>query len=299
MHDDEVPTDAALVRRLLAAQFPQWAELTIEPVLSDGTDNAMYRLGDEMAVRLPRRPGAVPPIAKEHDWLAVLAPRLPLPLPLPLVKGEPGEGYPWPWSVCRWLEGEPPEGAGISSDDRFASDLARFVLALQAIDATAGPGPGAHNLWRGARLRRLDATIRERLAWLADLDEAADMARAWRDDGLEAAWEGPAVWLHGDLFAGNLLVREGRLAGVIDWSCLGVGDPACDLQAAWHLFDGAARTSFRRVLGVDDATWRRGRAWGLAMGVLNFSYYRTRSPGLAEKGRTAIARVLASRRSDD
>ena len=112
-------------------------------------------------------------------------------------------------------------------------------------------------------------------------------------DALAAPWDRPPVWIHGDLSVGNLLVREGRLSGVIDWSCLGAGDPACELQVAWSLFDHDGRQAFKTAMAVDDATWTRGRAWGLAMGVLNLSYYRVRSPSLAEKGRNAIAAVLA------
>ena len=293
MHDDEVRTDVSLVRRLLAAQFPQWAQLDIEPVRSDGTDNAMYRLGGDLAARLPRRPGAITPMDKEHAWLPELAPLLPLPLPLPLAKGAPGEGYPWPWSVCRWLEGENPTPGQLPDMSQFARDLASFIRALQAIDATDAPRAGGHNYARGAPLAQWEATIGERLAWLADMDDIGSVTTAWRADALAAPWDRPPVWIHGDLSVGNLLVREGRLSGVIDWSCLGAGDPACELQVAWSLFDHDGRQAFKTAMAVDDATWTRGRAWGLAMGVLNLSYYRVRSPSLAEKGRNAIAAVLA------
>lgn len=295
MHDDEAPTDAALVRRLLAAQFPHWAGLPIEPVRSDGTDNAMYRLGQDLAVRLPRRPGAVLPMDKEHAWLPRLAPALPLPIPLPVAKGEPAEGYPWPWSVCHWLDGQNPIPERMTDAVRLARDLAAFVRALQAIDASEGPRPGGHNFARGAPLASWQDTIRGRLSWLADLDDISVIATAWDEDSQASAWDGPATWLHGDLSEGNLLVKDGRLCGVIDWSCLAAGDLACELQVAWNLFEPEARSAFRAAMAVDPATWVRGRAWGLGMGVLNLSYYRTRSPALALKGRRAIDAVLADR----
>jgi aminoglycoside phosphotransferase (APT) family kinase protein len=293
MHDDEVSTDASLVRRLLAAQFPQWAGLPIEPVRSDGTDNAMYRLGGDLAARLPRRPGAVRPMDKEHVWVPRLAPRLPLPLPLPIAKGAPGEGYPWPWSVCRWLDGETPTPARIGDITRFADDLASFIRALQAIDAADAPLAGAHNHGRGAPLAQWQAKIAERLAWLADLGDIGRVTAAWEADAETPPWERPPVWIHGDLSAGNLLARAGRLSGVIDWNCLGAGDPACELQVAWTLFDDHGRQAFKAAMAVDEATWTRGRAWGLAMGVLNLSYYRARSPRLAQQAERAIAAVLA------
>ncbi len=290
LHDDEVTTDAALVRRLLAAQFAEWSRLDIVPVRSAGTDNAMYRLGGDLAVRLPRRPGAVMPMDKERAWLPRLAPFLPLPTPLPLAKGSPGEGYPFPWSVCRWLDGENP-GPGDAA--RLATDLAAFIRALQAIDATGAPRPGGHNYFRGAPLAQWQGVIAERLAWLADIDDIDRVTAAWKADADATPWDRPPVWIHGDLCAANLLVRTGRLSGVIDWSCLGAGDPACELQVAWSLFDHAGRRAFNAVMAVDEATWRRGRAWGLAIGVLNLSYYRARSAELAENGRRIIDAVLA------
>jgi aminoglycoside phosphotransferase (APT) family kinase protein len=291
MHDDEVTTDAVLVRRLLAAQFPQWAGLAIEPVRADGTDNAMYRLGDELAARLPRRPSAVEGLEREQAWLPRLAPFLPLPVPSPLARGEPGEAYPWPWSVCRWLDGENPTPGGLVDTARLAQDLAGFIRALQAIDASAAAGQ--YTQGRGAPLSRWRATIGERLGWLADLDTIGPITAAWEADAAAPAWEGPPVHLHGDLSVGNLLVRGGRLSGVIDWGCMSAGDPACELQVAWSLFDPAGRAAFKAAMAVDEATWTRGRAWGLAMGVLNVSYYRTRSPAIAAHGWRAIDAVLA------
>ena len=296
MHDDEVATDASLVRRLLVAQYPQWAHLDIRPVRSEGTDNAMYRLGDDLAARLPRRPSAVAAIDKERLWLPRLAPFLPAPLPTPLAKGAPGEGFPWPWSVCRWVDGDSLDRGAVGDDVGFATDLAMVLHALRAIDVDGAPRPGAHNGHRGAPLALWGNTIRERLAWLADLDDLGPVAAAWQADSRAPAWDGPPVWIHGDLGAGNLLARSGRLAGVIDWSCLGAGDPACDLQVAWTLFGPVARRAFRTAMTVDDATWTRGRAWALAVGVLNLSYYRDRSPTLAAAGRSAIDAVLADHR---
>jgi aminoglycoside phosphotransferase (APT) family kinase protein len=293
MHDDEVKTDAFLVRRLLAAQFPHWAGLNIEPVRADGTDNAMYRLGGELAVRLPRRPSAVAGIEREYVWLPRLEPFLPLPLPLPLAQGAPGEGYPWSWSVCRWLDGENPIAGGVTDMNRLANDLADFIRALQTVETSDALRAGRHNNGRGAPLAQWQPTIRERLARLADLDNIDLVVAAWEADSSARPWDRAAVYIHGDLSAGNLLVRAGKLSGVLDWSCLGAGDPACELQVAWSLFDHEGRKAFKDAMAVDDATWTRGRAWGLAMGVLNVSYYRTRSPTIAAQGWRAIDAVLA------
>ena len=304
MHADEVEVNVLLVTRLLAVQFPRWAGLPIAPVRSAGTDNALYRLGDDMAVRLPRTHWAVDDVAKEQRWLPRLAPHLPLAVPVPLVQGASGEGYPWPWSVYRWIEGEDAARGRIADPCRAAAGLARFVAALQGVDPTGGPLPGAHNSYRGAPLSERDTPTRAALASLRELQEQGRMqnpldlgaaAAAWQAALQAPAWHGPPVWLHGDLLPGNLLLRQGRLCGVIDFGCLGVGEPAMDLTPAWTLFTGQAREVYRAALGVDDATWARGRGWALSFGLIALPYYHTTNPVLAGIYRHAIDQVLADR----
>jgi len=296
MHADEIEIDAALVRRLLAAQFPRWADLPIERVHSAGTDHAIYRLGEAMAVRLPRIHWATGQAEKERRWLPVLAPHLPLAIPVPLAMGMPGEGYPWQWSVAPWLEGENATVDRIGDPREAAVDLARFVAALQRIDPTGGPPAGPDNFFRGVPLAERDAGVRAAIAAVeswpdADLDTEAVTA-AWATALRAPAWHGPPVWIHGDLLPGNLLVVGGRLSAVIDFGCLGVGDPAADVSVAWTLFSGESRAAFRAALGVDDATWARGRGWALtAVGAL--PYYRDTNPVLVAYARRAIQEVLA------
>ncbi len=293
MHIDEVDVDVALVGRLLAAQFPQWANLPIAPVHSAGTDNALYRLGDDMAVRLPRIEGATGQVDKEHQWLPRLALHLPLAIPVPLAKGTPGEGYPWYWSVYRWLEGENATIERIADPGQAARDLAQFVAALQRIDPAGGPPPGAYNSFRGVPLSTRDADTRAAIASLDGMLDTGAVTAAW-DAALQVpAWHGPPVWIHGDLSPLNLLVEWGRLSAVIDFGCLGVGDPACDLQVAWNLFSTQTRDVFRVALPVDDATWARGRGWALSVGLIALPYYQSTNPVLAGIARRAIAEVLA------
>jgi aminoglycoside phosphotransferase (APT) family kinase protein len=293
VHAEEVTTDVALARRLLAAQFPHWAALPLARVQADSTDNDMYRLGPDLALRLPRRAGAVTPMDKEHEWLPRLAPHLPLAVPLAHAKGAPDGDYPYPWSVVTWIEGAPPQPR--VNDRAFARDLAAFVTALHALDANTGPAPGAHNFWRGLRLARFDATLRQRFDWLSDLPDIAEIVQQWQRALLLPAWSGAPVWIHGDLQRGNLLIRDGRLAGVIDWSALGVGDPAGDFSVAWNLFGPDARAEYRAATQVDDATWARGRAWALIEGVFALSYYRGKNDVIADAGRRVLDAVLADR----
>jgi aminoglycoside phosphotransferase (APT) family kinase protein len=296
MHADEVKTDIALVRRLLTGQFPQWADLPIAPVEWSGTDNAIYRLDEDMAVRLPRIHWAIGQVDKEHTWLPKLAPHLPLTIPVLLARGNPAEGYPWHWCVSPWLEGENATAASISDLRRAAADLAHFITALHRIDATGGPPAGEHNFRRGVPLAQRDAGVRGSIpAWQGIVDTRA-VTEAW-DAALQApAWQGPPVWVHGDLSSGNLLAHRGRLSAVIDFGCLGVGDPACDLIIAWELFSGESREVFRKELAVDDATWARGRGWALtALGAL--PYYRDTNPAIVASSRRKIEAVLADHRS--
>ncbi|MEY9952809.1 aminoglycoside phosphotransferase family protein [Leifsonia sp. EB34] len=259
---DRVSVDAALVRRLVDAQFPGYRSLPVRDVELSGWDNRTFRLGEEFSVRLPSARGYVEQVAKEHEWLPRLAPQLPLPIPQPVALGEPGEGYPFAWSVYRWLPGTP---LGLVEDVdavALAADLAGFLTALRAVDATDGPAPGSHNFSRGAPpgVYREEA-LAAMSAGFRDLDPA--LARRIWDAAEASAWERPGVWLHGDAAPGNLLIRDGRLSAVIDFGTSGVGDPACDLVPAWTMFEGAARRTFLDAVGLDAATAQRARAWAL------------------------------------
>jgi len=294
MHVDEVDTDVALVSRLLAAQFPQWADLRIESLPSAGTDNALYRLGVDMVVRLPRIHWAAAQAEKEHKWLARLAPHLPLPIPVPLAKGSPGEGFPWHWSVCPWLEGENATIDHITDLRQAATDLAQFVAALHGIDPTGGPLPGEHNVFRGVPLATRDAITRSGISALRGKFDDTAATAAWEAALRVPEWREPPTWIHGDLQSGNLLAQQGRLSAVIDFGCLGVGDPACDMIVAWNLLSAETRDIFRAVLEVDDATWARGRGWALSVSLVALPYYQTTHPALAAISRYAIDQVLAA-----
>jgi len=293
MHVDEIETNEALVRRLLAAQFPQWARLPVAGVSSTGADHAIYRLGDRMAVRLPRIHWATAQGEKESRWLPVMAPRLPLTVPAPLARGEPGEGYPWRWSVVPWLAGEPAAPDRLDDPRLAAIDLARFIQALRRIDPTGGPPPGAHNFGRGEPLPGRDTRTRLAIAALHGTLDTDAVTGAWESALRAPAWPGPPVWVHGDLQAGNLLAVGGRLSAVIDWGGLAVGDPACDLMVAWNLFEAGERLVFRATLGADDATWARGRGWALSVALIALPYYQSTNPVLAAASHRTIRNVLA------
>jgi aminoglycoside phosphotransferase (APT) family kinase protein len=291
LHANEVHTDVHLVRRLLAEQFPQWDELPIERVPSAGSDHVLYRLGGALVARLPRKERVDEQVDKERKWLPRLAPQLPVALPVPVAKGKPGNGYPFFWSVYSWLEGENPPADGIG-DASVATDLAGFIDTLQRIDPAGGPPAGEQNFFRGAPLAVRDDPVRAALAALAETIDTDAAATAW-DSALNAPpWPGPPVWIHGDLTPENVLVRGGRLSAVIDFGCLGVGDPACDLMVAWTVLSAEARAVFRAGLDADEATWDRGCGWALSTGLIALPYYKDTNPPRAANARYRIGEVL-------
>jgi aminoglycoside phosphotransferase (APT) family kinase protein len=257
VYSDRVAIDQARVGRLIAKQFPEWADLRITEIRADGTDNRIYRLGDDMVVRLPRLPRAAEMMSKEQHWLPRLAPLLPLTIPVPLGEGTPDDEFPSPWSVYQWLDGENLVRADVDLT-AAAVQLGRFVAALQQIDTTSGPTSSRATPVNPAD----DAEVRFRIQLLGTegmLD--ADLATAvWETAVAAPSWPGPPVWIHGDLYPANLLARHRRLIGVIDFGLLGLGDPACDMLPAWALLTAQTRELFRTEVDVDDATWARGRA---------------------------------------
>ncbi|MEV0718713.1 aminoglycoside phosphotransferase family protein [Asanoa sp. NPDC050611] len=248
--------------RLVAKQFPQWAELPVTPVANGGWDNRTFHLGPRMSVRMPSAAEYALAVDKEHRWLPALAPRLPLPVSTPIAKGEPGEGYPFPWSIYAWLDGEPARADRIADPIRFAVDLAEFLAALRQIDPADGPRPGLHNWYRGGTLKTYEGLLRGALTKLAGHVDVDLVTEIWQD-ALAAPWDGTELWFHGDVAQGNILLSAGQLAAVIDFGTCGVGDPACDLAIAWTLLTVEGRQVFREKLTVDEASWSRGRGWAL------------------------------------
>lgn len=286
--------DAALVQRLIATQYPHWAHLTVEPVLPGGWDNRTFRLGHRMSVRLPSAAAYVAQVEKEHKWLAVLAPQLPLPIPVAIAKGAPAFGYPWPWSVYAWLDGEPAREDLIDSEEAFARTLAGFLVDLHRIDITDAPLAGPHNFYRGGALSIYDGETRSALELLAGCIDTASALKVW-ESAMGSTWSNPNVWVHGDLACGNLLVKEGKLSAVIDFGSSAVGDPACDLVIAWTMFGEESRHVFRSALALDDATWARGRGWALWKALITLAKL-DESQRKVDKSNQVIQRILADQR---
>ncbi|MFI8518727.1 aminoglycoside phosphotransferase family protein [Streptomyces sp. NPDC085481] len=282
--------DASLVRRLIAAQFPQWAGLPVRRVDSAGTDNEMFRLGDRLVVRIPKAEWAAGQVEKEQRWLPFLAPGLPLDVPVPVGKGVPGEGFGQVWSVYAWLDGADAYRAPVADLAHAAVELGRFGVALRALDADGGPVS-----FRGGPVTAWEEGAMVGAARDLGADGVLDadvVLAAWESVLRLPQWGGEPVWVHGDLLPGNLLTRGGRLSAVIDFGGLGTGDPACDMMAAWTLLTPETRPLFREAAEVDDATWARGRGWALCWGVVTEHFYRGKNRVLADVAHRAWSQAL-------
>lgn len=281
MHKNKFPIDQALVQRLIAEQFPHWATLPLHHVRSTGTDNTLYLLGEDMVVRLPRIDWAVENVDKEFEWLPKIAPFLPVAIPAPLAKGNPSKDYPWPWSIYSWIEGNHPVVGQVS--EPLLQDLIAFIQALHKIDLPNGPLCS-----RGVPLQEKDTETRKAIEELEGMIDTQTVIKMWEKASKAPRWSKPPVWVHGDLYFSNLLIKNGRLNGVIDFGNLGVGDPACDLILAWNLLPSSMRETFRKALQIDDATWQRGRGWALSIALIALPYYKDTNPTLANSARHVI-----------
>ncbi len=295
MHDDEVRATIGQMRSLVAAQCPQWADLAVTPLPEEGegTDHVLFRIGDELLARMPKIGWAADQADSDARWLPMLAPHLPVRVPVPLHVGEPGAGYPWRWTMVPWIAGDTPSALGCD-EVSVARDLAAFAAALHRVDPAGGPlkPPGS----RGSALRHADDGVRRALSRLAAYDDGFDVtaaAAAWDTCLAAGVWDGDPVWIHGDLQPGNLIIDGTRLAAVIDFGALGLGDPAPDLAAALWTFTGAARQTYREALGYDDVTWHRACGWALAPALTGLDYYRDTAARMADGSRRTIRTVIA------
>jgi aminoglycoside phosphotransferase (APT) family kinase protein len=289
MHEDEVLVDDGTVRALLKDQFPHWADKRLRRIADSGTDNAIYRLGDDLGIRLPRIRWAEAQIEKECRLLPKLAANLPtpVPVPVPVAEGRPGRGYPFPWLVFPWLDGTSLDRTAVHNWNVIAEDVAEFVLALQRLPTAGGPPP----IRRGTPMAQFDEAVQWGISRFGDVIDLDGARHVWLS-ALEAGdWPGDPVWVHGDLLPGNILIDKGRLSGIIDWSCAGVGDPACEAMLAWSLpLD--ARRIYRTTLGFDDATWARARGWVVQQTVFYIPYYAKSLPFAVDQAMRRLSEAL-------
>jgi aminoglycoside phosphotransferase (APT) family kinase protein len=289
MHVGEAVASKALAMNLIAAQFPGWSGLPLRSVGGGGSDNALFRMGDDMGLRFPRLAAAAAAVAVEGQWLPILAGHLPMTVPAVLAVGEPGFGYPYPWAVLRWIEGEDAFAAPPGDDLAAARTLAGFVLALRAVSVPAA----APVMPEGGHLQSRDAFTRRMIARLTDEADPKVVTHLWEAALALPEWDGVPVLVHADLHPLNILTRSGSIFAVIDWGAFCAGDPAHDLICAWTVLNSPGRALFRELLGVDDETWARGRALAFSKALMAAPYYRHSNPALRDVMRATLARSIA------
>lgn len=288
MHPHELTIDTTLVNTLLQQQCPQWAHLPIRSVPSTGTDHALFRLGDDFIVRLPRIDWAVASIDKEYEWLPKITTYLNTPIFTPLFKGGATSIYPWSWLIAKWLAGHNPKAEQADEYVLLAQDLAHFLNQFHAIPLASGP-PSR----RGVPLAGLNEETQSAIHALDGEIDIQLVTELWQQFIATPPWQQSPVWVHGDFLPGNILIQNYRLAAVIDFSDLGVGDPACDLVIAWSLLNAKSRQVFRNHLAhIDDHTWVRGKGWALSIALIMLPYYKNSNPVLAQLARRMIEQIL-------
>lgn len=289
MHEGEFAIGQALVRRLVDGQFPQWRDRSLTRVPSSGTVHAMYRLGDDLAVRLPRLAEFGPALERELDLLARVAPFLPLRIPTVAARGEPTAAYPASWSVLQWIEGEPLSSHPVADPIDTATHLGEFVVAMRSINL---PGESSPNQ-RGRALATADDWTRSSIAAVANEFDAERLTYLWEAALAAQPWDGVPTWIHGDLLPGNLLVADGRLCAVIDFGEASIGNPTWDLVAAWWVFSAEGRDTFLDAAMAGDAARDRARGWALSGGVGALAYYVDSNRAFADLARRTIRNVMA------
>ncbi len=293
MHDNEQEVNITLVQSLLKEQCSQWADLALNAILSSGTDNALFRLGDKYVVRMPRiewSPGSVSNVInKEYYWVPQIAQHLKTPISEPVFKGRPNETYPWPWSITKWNDGHNPDFEKENEYDKLAVDLAYFLNELHGIKLSEA-GPFSR---RGVPLKELDIETRKALKALENDMDTKALAILWENLSNVRCWDKPPVWIHGDLLPGNILIQNNRLSAIIDFADVGLGDPACDLIVAWSLLNANSRAIFRkRLVDIDEHTWERGKGWALSIALIIIPYYKNTNPVLTSVARRIIEQLL-------
>ncbi|MFW7433052.1 aminoglycoside phosphotransferase family protein [Vagococcus carniphilus] len=260
-----IPIEVA--QQLVKEQFPEWKDLLISPVLKNGNDNKTFHLGETMTLRLPSDKRYVAQVEKEAKWLPFLAENLDLPITCPKALGKPNKDYPYFWSINSYIEGETADSANISNLDAFANDLAVFLKQLQCINQENAPISGEHNFYRGSSPVVYNEEVRKALENLADELPVKLIEKIW-SESIESEWQEEPVWIHGDIAPGNLLVKENKLSGVIDFGIMGIGDPSCDYAMAWTFFDESSRKIFLQDL--DQNTINRSRGWALWKALITY-----------------------------
>lgn len=283
----------SLVKDLISEQFSEWANLVIQPVEASGWDNRTYRLGEDKLVRLPSAKEYEAQVAKEQKWLPLISPNISIEIPHPLAMGQPMKNYPFYWSVYTWLDGRSANLLSLdeSALGQLASDLSKFLHELHSIDTACAPLPGLHNFYRGGSLLIYDGEIKSSIIQLKNFIDIDAVLFVW-ERAISSKWNNSPVWVHGDLSAGNILIKHNKLSAVIDFGCMSIGDPACDLVIAWNFFTEESRRIFKSMMQLDSNTWYRAQGWALWKAMITLNALADKTCSDAKKQKLIIDAIL-------
>jgi aminoglycoside phosphotransferase (APT) family kinase protein len=286
MHKDEISINDAIVKKLISSQFPKFNDLPVQKVSSMGTVNAIYRLGEELCIRLPRLGWAEKSLNNEWKVLPLICKSVSLAVPEPVEKGKPNADYPLEWAIYNWIQGD-IYGSSVINETEAMEALARFIMELREIRVSKDvPKAGRKPL---CELNEITVKAINECKVYIEYEKALKL---WRELLNTKPWDNNPVWIHADLLKSNLLINNGRLSAVIDFGSAGIGDPAFDVVPAWAVLTSKTRELFRRLLGVDDNTWLRAKAYALHQAALIIPYYRKSNPAFAEQAINTINSII-------
>lgn len=288
MHQNEINPDNDLVAVLIEQQFPKWKKLPLLKIKHDGTDHAIFRLGDHMCVRLPRIESSAKFLLQEQHILKSLKPHLPCKIPSPIVIGKPCAHFPYSWAIMDWIEGHTAFNHPPKNLEQCADTLANIILSLQKIETADAPYSQ-----RGGILRMRDQYVWSSLDALKHRPDHEQLCNLWNELTKTPPWDETPCWIHGDLLPGNILLQGDHIAAIIDFGLAGIGDPACDLLPAWSLLDKPSRSIFRERLKTDKDSWNRGKGWALSQAIIILPYYEHTNPELVSIANRMIDALMA------
>ena len=288
LHEDEVEIHETIVRALLQEQCPLYLFEKLTFFESMGTENVMFSLGEDKLIRLPRVEGAVDSLKKEAKWLPVLGKNLKIPIPKVLFEGKPSRAYPFPWLIISKLEGAEISNENLVDQSKASQNLAEFILSLRFAPMKKGPICS-----RGLPLAKRDKAVRESILLLEGAYDIKLLTELWEDSLKASDWQKEPLWLHGDLHKGNLLAKESEISAILDFGLSGIGDPSCDLMAAWTVLEAQSRTEFFSFLRADNNSIRKARGWALSLGILGYPYYKETNPSFALLAKNAMDEVIS------
>src|SRR3990167_181520 len=300
MKQNKFDVSVSLIKNLIFEQFSQWKNLPIKEVEVQGWDNRTFRLGSEMLIRMPSAECYAVKVEKEQKWLPILAKHLSIKIPEPIAMGKPSKDYPWNWSIYKWIEGKSANTLNVNEKDleNIAKQVDQFLNELHKIDTAGAPSPGKHNFYRGGDLSVYDKETRSAIEKLKTFISAENVLKVW-EKALGSAWNKNPIWIHGDLSAGNILIQNNRLVGIIDFGGTAVGDPACDLVIAWTFLKNKSRKIFKANVNLDNDTWTRARGWALWKAVITLDSLKYKTSLEAFEQKNIIEEIISKHELDN